>query len=253
MPAPKKNFVTAVALTAVAFVAIVLTGCVTPRHIDEIKADIADVEAQTLETQRMVANIETTVASEAEASGRLRADMSMTVSQLSQQIHVLLENYNDLMEQLRQIQQKPQTIRVLKGSDGVSTQQPAMEPSFDCDQAYDQGFLKVFRKEYDQGIADLKTFIEKCPQHGSVENAYYWIGESYYALEKYPEAIEQLELLVNNFKSSPKLGRALYKLARCKEEMNQKSEAIKLYQQIVDDYSETLEASQAQDRIKELK
>ncbi|MDH4033580.1 MAG: tetratricopeptide repeat protein, partial [candidate division Zixibacteria bacterium] len=64
--------------------------------------------------------------------------------------------------------------------------------------------------------------------------------------------IVEFELLAKDHKSSPNIDRALYKLARSHEELGHTDQAKTVYQQLVDDYSGTLSAEQAGDRLKEL-
>lgn len=255
MPTPFKSLITAITCMAVMFISAVLTGCVTPRHIDELKAQMREIESQNNRTQQMLEQVDSTVSTEAVASGRLRNDMSITVDQLQQQIDLLLENFHDLMEKIEQMDRQK---GILRPSPGVQTpdrsEQPAQVPTgIDCDLAYDEAFLQVRRGEYENAVTNFRKFINECSSHASVENAHYWIGESFYSLEKFAEAIDEFDLLVNTYRSSHNLARAYYKLARSKEEIGKKAEAVTYYQKIVDDFPQTLEAEQARDRLKELK
>jgi len=255
MPTCFKSYITAVTCMAVMFISAVLIGCVTPRHIDELKAQMREIESQNSRTQQILEQVDSTVSAEATASGRLRNDISITVDQLQQQIDLLLENFNDLMEKIEQMDRQK---GILRPSPGAQTPDRSEQPiqaqtGFDCDLAYDEAFLQVRRSEYENAVANFRKFIDQCPSHASVENAHYWIGESFYSLEKFAEAIDEFELLVNTYRSSHNLGRAYYKLARSKEEVGKKAEAVTYYQKIVDDFPQTLEAEQARDRLKELK
>lgn len=255
MPTRYKNSITAITCMAVMFISALLSGCVTPRHIDELKAQMSEIESQNSRTQQMLERVDSTVSAEATASSRLRNDMSLTVDQLGQQIDLLLENFHDLMEKIEQMDQRK---GILRPSPGVQTpdrsQQPVQPPAgFDCDLAYDEAFLQARRAEYEKAVTNFRKFIEECPSHGSVENAHYWIGESFYALEKFAEAIDEFELLVKAYRSSHNLGRSYYKLARSNEAIGKKAVAVTHYQKIVDDFPQTLEAEQARNRLKELK
>jgi TolA-binding protein len=64
--------------------------------------------------------------------------------------------------------------------------------------------------------------------------------------------VTSFQLLVDQYKSSPNLDRALYKLARSHEELGQKDKAKAVYQQLVADFPGTLSAEQAADRLKDL-
>lgn len=251
-----------VIIASVAFVgaALWLSGCATPRQIDELKAQVRNVESQNLQTQRMVARIDSTLGQEAEASKRLRNDMAITIDDLQRQISMLLENYNDLIQRIDRLVQQ-QTYSYLKSSPGAIEQQPGIpgstpssqESPIDCGATYDEAFLLVRRTDYQKAIEGFRRFLQFCPKHELVENAYYWIGECYYSLEKYDQAIAEFDYLLNNFRSSVNAGRALYKLGRCKQELGKKDEAKEIYQRIIDEYPGTIEYEQAKERLKDLK
>ncbi len=237
-----------------------LSGCATPRQMDELKAQVRNVESQNLQTQRMVARIDSTIAQEADANKRLRNDMAVTIDDLQRQIAMLLENYNDLIQRIDKLTQQP-TYSYVKSSPGVTEQQPGAPggtPSsegspIDCGATYDEAFLLVRRTEYEKAIEGFRNFLQYCPKHELAENAYYWIGECYYSLEKYDQAIAEFEHLLDNFRSSVNTSRALYKLGRSKQELGKKDEAKKIYRRLVDEYPGTLEAEQAKERLKDLK
>lgn len=258
-----RTTITAILSMAVIFLAVAFIGCVTPRHIDELRADIGRIEAGNQNSERLVARMDSIIVSGAEADNRLRGNITATMSELQEQISALLENYNELLSKIDQLTRKENVIHIPRSSSGAQTDpifqgttndSPVVTKAiFDCDSTYDEAFILIRRGEYEQSIEGFTTFLTNCPKHESAENAYYWIGESYYAMEKFAEAITQFETLLSQYKSSPNLGRALYKLGRSQQEMGKKSEAIKTFQKLIDDLPETLEASQARERLKDLK
>ena len=153
---------------------------------------------------------------------------------------MLLENNNDLMRKINELTQKPPVTHIIKDSPGAQPDVPTT--SVDCNTTYDESFLLVRRAEYEKAIEDFMKFLADCPDHENVENAHYWIGECYYAQEKYAESVAELEYLVEEYQSSSTLGRAYYKLARSKQELGKTDEAKDIFQRIVDDYPGTLEA-----------
>lgn len=261
----RKTTATAIITMAVLLQGFWLSGCVTPRRIDELDAHIQEIKAQNAQTQQMMTRIDTTVAAESEGSRQLRADMQVTIDQLQTQISSLQANYNDLLQQINDLTQALQERRLLSSpgatgnpstpvvTDTTPGAPPTTEqPSIDCNGTYDDAFVLVRRAEYEKAIEEFQTFIDGCPGNDLIENAYYWIGESYYSLEKYPEAIEKLQYLINNFKSSPNIVRALYKLGRSEEELGKKADAKQVYQKVINDYPGTLEAERAKERLKAL-
>lgn len=252
----------ALGLFAAVLLGSVLNGCVTPRRIDQLEERVITTQQQNEQSQRMLRNIDSTVTNEAEESRRLRADMSVTIDQLETQISQLQSSYNDLLQRIDQLYQALDAKGQLRSSPGTvpqgsTTTTPTAPPTGadaggECTQIYDDAFVLMRRAEYDQAIQEFNRFLGSCATHELAENAYYWIGESYYSLGKYPEAIEQLETLLKNFKASSNTARALFKLGRSQEELGKKKEARQIFQRLVDDHAGTLEAEQAKERLKSL-
>jgi len=249
----KQTLIVAVLVTA-AVALLVLAGCVTKRDIEEINTKLDKISAQSTDTQRQMRQMDSTNAAGAEADKKLRNDMQQTVQDLQQQIARLLENYNDLLSKVDALGRSKNRLYSSPGSQEGTPEGGTIAPqSSDCDNSYDDAFLLVRKGEYEKAITGFRGFLTTCPKHASAENAYYWIGECYYSLEKYADAVTEFEYLLKNYKSTANASRALYKLGRSKQELGHKTEAKKIFQRIIDDHGGTLEAEQAKERIKELK
>ncbi|MEW6050037.1 MAG: tol-pal system protein YbgF [Candidatus Zixiibacteriota bacterium] len=248
----KRHLIVAVVLTAVVSL-VVLSGCVTKRDIEEINIRLDRIEQKAVQTQRLVAQMDSTNTASAEADKKLRNDMQQTVLDLQGQIAKLLENYNDLLTKVDALSRSKSRIQSSPGAQDGGEGTTATPQSSDCDNAYDEAFLLVRKGDYDKAITGFRGFLTTCPKHASTENAYYWIGECYYSLEKYSDAITEFEYLLKTYKATANASRALYKLGRSKQELGQKADAKKIFQRLIDEHGGTLEAEQAKERLKELK
>lgn len=244
---------------AVLFLTLALGACVTPSKIDELQADIEQVRIENKKTQQMLARVDSLMTAQTLNSDKLRNDMSYTASELQRQIATLLENYNDMMSQINQIASGGRVTHVVKSSPGASSGSSqtfpdgsARQPTIDCQKAYDDAFILVRQGEYEKAIGEYRNYLVECDNHSSAENARYWMGECFYSLGKFPDAIEQFQLLLDRYKGSVNSGRALYKLGRCNQELGRKEDAKKIYQQVIDKYPQTLEAEQSKERLKDL-
>ena len=247
---------TAMLVMAVLLAGLLSPGCVTKRDIEGVNDRLDAIERQNAETQRLVARMDSVIANGADADRKLRADLSSSVEDLQQQVAKLLENYADLVQRLDALR-RSQVVKLpptsSPGADEVPATGNASALNAACDRSYDSAFILVRKGLYDKAITGFRNFLDSCPNHQSVANAYYWTGECYYSLEKYQDAVTQFDYLLKNYKSSVNGSRALYKMARSKQELKQKSEAKQLFERLIKDYPRTLEAEQAQDRLKELK
>ena len=227
------------------------SGCVTKRDVEEISTRLDRIEQQNSAVQKSVTQMDSVITSGAEADRKLRNDMSTSIDELQRQLSKLLENYSDLTTKIDALGKNKS---ILRGSAGAQEgADSAMTAAPDCTTTYDDAFNLVRKGEYDKAIAGFRGFLTICPRHASVDQAHYWIGECYYSLEKYVDAVSEFDYLLKNFKGSAKTSQALYKLGRSKQELGQKADAKKVFQRLQEDFAGTLEAEQAKERIKELK
>jgi len=249
----------AMLVMAVLLAGLIATGCVTKRDIEGVNERLDNMERQTAETQRMVARMDSVIANSADADRKLRADLSSSVDDLQQQVAKLLENYADLVQRLDALRRSQVITRPPTSSPGAepggTTETTPSNSALNaaCDRSYDSAFILVRKGAYDKAITGFRNFLDSCPNHPAVANAYYWTGECYYSLEKYQDAVTQFDYLLKNYKSTVNGSRAMYKMARAKQELKQKAEAKQLFERLIKDCPSTLEAEQAKDRLKELK
>ena len=255
-----RRYVAAALGVAVMALGLGLGGCVTPARIDALEEQVVRTQQQNDQSHKLLRNIDTTVAAEATESRRLRADMTVTIDQLEMQIAQLQSSYVDLLQRIDQLydalekkgQLRPSPGAIQQGSNTTTPAVPPGSADAQCTQIYDDAFVLMRRAEYDKAIGEFNRFLTGCPNHQLAENAYYWIGESYYSLGKYSEAIDQLNQLLKSFRASSNTARALFKLGRSHEELGNKKDAKATFQKLGADHSGTLEAEQAKERLKSL-
>ena len=261
----KNHGVTAIALMAVILFAVALSGCATKRDIEGVNDRIAQLEMQTRQVNERVAAMDSTIAAGADADRKLQNDMRLTADQQAEEIESLRQLLTDLLSRITALSQQPQVIKLPPtSSPGADASTPVQDNTPEppppaqtitdaqCIETYDEAFTMVRRGEYENAITEFQKFMADCPDHENIPNAYYWIGESYYSQAEYAKAIEQYDQLLERFPASPNLGRTLYKLARCHQELGRANEARTLYQRLVDEYAGTLEAENAAQRLKDL-
>ncbi|MFZ5980448.1 MAG: tol-pal system protein YbgF, partial [Candidatus Zixiibacteriota bacterium] len=258
---------TAVLMTAVAFLALIISGCCTSRDINEVKVKLTEIERQNRNSQELVDRVDSLLAAGTEADAQLRNELRFSVEEMQQQLAVLLENYNDLMARINSLNEGKPTTHVIFSSPGAQTgaEQPVdtsatvVPPApgsiytIDCDSAYDESFILVRQFEYDKAIPSFKYFIANCPNHPNDENAHYWLGEAYYSLKQYQDAAVEFGYVMEKYPNSINTDLVLFKLARSKQELGQNKEAKELYQRLADEYPGTLKGEEAKERLKDFK
>ena len=117
---------------------------------------------------------------------------------------------------------------------------------------YDQAWKLMERRDYRGAIARFKRFLKKHSRSELADNAQYWIGESYYALKQFDQAILEFDTVRRKYPKGDKVPAALLKLGFSFAELGDKVDARLIFQDLIDMYPESQEAVKAKEKVKAL-
>lgn len=109
----------------------------------------------------------------------------------------------------------------------------------DSNAAYNAAFKELNGKNYSEAASKFDAFVRKYPKDPLTSNAYYWLGESYYARGDYTRAAEGFR---KGFESNPQGQKApdnLLKLAMSLDNIKRTSEACIVLGQVVAKYGDS--------------
>ncbi|HMQ10289.1 MAG TPA: tol-pal system protein YbgF [Oligoflexia bacterium] len=117
-------------------------------------------------------------------------------------------------------------------------------------QAYDQA-LSYYQKDknYPQAISAFENFIQLYPKDKLAANAYYWMGESYFALGKFARAIKTFDIVAKQYASSSKKCAALFMQGKGFEALKKSNEAKLFYSEVVSQCPNTDVATKASKQL----
>lgn len=116
-------------------------------------------------------------------------------------------------------------------------------------QLYQMAYDSVIKSNFDLSIAEFDQYLSIYPEGRFVANAHYWKGQAYLYLNRYNEAVESYEVIVNQQQDSPKLPDAIYGLALAYEGMGNISQARRLLSDIKRRFPNTGVANLADTRL----
>lgn len=135
-----------------------------------------------------------------------------------------------------------------------STDMGAMPPSpADAQADYDRAFDELRSGDFPAASRLFAAFIQRYPQSDLAPNAYYWLGESYYATQNYPIALDTFQNLLQRFPASSKAAGALLKVGYSHYEMQQWEAASDALNQVIQRYPGSTEARMAEGRLRALR
>ena len=133
------------------------------------------------------------------------------------------------------------------GSSAAATGDPAAAQA-----AYDVAFKAIRAGNYVEASREFRSFIQQYPNHALAPNAWYWLGESYYATTNYPVALESFQQLLSQFPQSDKAPDALLKVGYSQLELKQTAAAKATLTKVTTKYPGSKVASLAQERLQRL-
>jgi len=96
------------------------------------------------------------------------------------------------------------------------------------------------------------AFIRAYPKHEMVSNARYWLGEDYYSLSEFAQAITEFKRILADYPKSEKVPGSLLKVGMSFQAIGFNEKAEGFYQQLVEQFPDSNSAAMARDKLKEL-
>jgi tol-pal system protein YbgF len=118
--------------------------------------------------------------------------------------------------------------------------------------AYDVAFKAIRAGNYVEASREFRSFLQQYPNHALAPNAWYWLGESYYATTNYQVAQESFQRLLSQFPQSDKASDALLKVGYSQLELKQVDAAKATLKKVTTQYPGSKAASLAQERLQRL-
>jgi len=128
---------------------------------------------------------------------------------------------------------------------------PAGDPAAEQG-TYNEAFAALKDGRYAESARRFQGFIDQYPSGELTGNAYYWLGESYYATQNYKIAQESFQTLLARYPQSQKAPDALLKVGYSQYELKQYDAARDTLTQVTQKYPDTTVARLAQGRLRAL-
>jgi tol-pal system protein YbgF len=116
-------------------------------------------------------------------------------------------------------------------------------------QAFDEALARLRGADFAAGAAGLNSLLQRFPSSGYRESAWYWLGNAYYGLRDYKQAIANFKQVVDQAPDHPRAPESLLSIANCQGELKETTAARKTLEQVIKAYPQTEAAQAARDRL----
>lgn len=100
---------------------------------------------------------------------------------------------------------------------------------------YDGALAKFNARDYQGAIADFRALLDSGIEATLADNCHYWIGESYYGMRQYGEALQSFQGVTGLARSGKKAD-ATMMIGNCQLALGNKTAAKEAFQKVVSDF-----------------
>jgi tol-pal system protein YbgF len=122
----------------------------------------------------------------------------------------------------------------------------------DPQKIYDDAHIAFKEKKYADAIQKFEKFTKDFSKHSLASNAYFWLGESYYADKRHEDAILAYETFLKKYPGHEKNKGAMLKQGYSFIEMGDKKTGKVILERVIEKYPNSREAELAEKKIAEI-
>ena len=134
-----------------------------------------------------------------------------------------------------------------------AVQDPVTAGGADEQGEYDNALAVLREGRYAEATQAFNRFLAAYPNSSYADNAYYWLGETYYVTRDFDQALQTFSGLLSNFPQSPKVSDSQLKMGYIYYEKQDWATARKTLETVVSNYPGTTTARLANDRLQRMK
>jgi tol-pal system protein YbgF len=102
--------------------------------------------------------------------------------------------------------------------------------------SYDAALSSLRKGDYVNSARGFQAYLSAYPGGALAANAWYWLGESYYATQNYPIALQSFDTLLTQFPDSPKAPDAMLKKGYSQIELGDGGPGRQTLNRVINDY-----------------
>ena len=161
------------------------------------------------------------------------------------ELKLKLLDFEKKLVALENLIQKAENEKVIEKSDDLSTEEIRSE--------YQKAFDLIKSGEYFAAEETLSIFIGLYSDTEFIDDAIYWLGESFYSQKKYNKALKEFEKITKHHPNSEKLVEAILKTGFTQFELGDIEKSIKTLNQLIKSHPDSSASRLAKDKLNSIK
>ncbi len=271
----KSFFLKAMRLVVVAFLPMLLVHCAPQDQANMLERRVSSLSAENRALSNQINSLKQEVADMGKAqdiaSVRSRqAELANRMDELQAELlrmnglvdQIGHKNEQDEGETVRfredlkeQVENLREEVKLLQASTKVTkeVEQARKKAAQGAVDLYQQALDLIKQKKYKDAKKTLRTYIEKHPHGKRVANAYFWMGECEYNLQRFEEAILEYQKVISRYPKSNKVPDSLLKQGIAFAKLGDNESAKIVLNKLIKKYPKSPQVSVAKKKIARLK
>lgn len=217
--------------------------------VQQAQSDNAELKSRIDGLEQRIAELEESVKKQEAKTAALEASILSVKKSSSTSSKLAAGNSEKEKKLVRKLEKIESSIRTA-ASGGTAVIQPS-DNSIEKN-SYTAAYLALKSGRYEEASIGFKTLLKDYPKGEYADQAWFWLGESYYAQKKTKEAIKAFDKVATDYPDSAKHPAALLKLATAYRDADRQGDARAVLQRLIQQHAETNAAEQARDLLKQM-
>jgi tol-pal system protein YbgF len=243
--------------------AVVLSsGCYSTKMMEITYQELDTVKTQQQELMQKVDELSQQFDVEREARLQAEAERALALMELRELVEVLSYRFDDIPQLLEartrvRALAAPDTARISQPYDSTgvmlpdSTAMVTSDGDSDAEKLFKSSYMDLTLGNYDLAIQGFKNFLVRYPNAENLASAHYYLGESYYSMSRYLEAVAEFQTVIQDNPRSRYAPPSYLKSGYCYQQLGESQLAERAFRELISIYPRSEEAEQARIALQE--
>ena len=240
----KKLFVFGVGLGLV-------SGCYSTKMMEFTYQQLDTVKTTQMELLRRMDELTRLYQDDRETRLRTQAETDLRMQELRDALEALGFRVDDSAQLVRERSAAAATRSAFERPDTTAppsvgaTAEPPIVSDDDAGKLFQASYMDLTLGNYDLAVQGFKNYLIRFPNASNAADAHYYLGESYYALQRYLEAVADYQTVIKEYSRSRLVPACYLKSGYCYQKLEEGELAEQAFRELISRYPRSEEAEQA--------
>ncbi len=240
-----------------------VSGCYSSKMMDFTYQQLDTVKTTQKELLDQVSELSRLYEAEREERVRTQAELNLAIRELRETLDVLAYRMDDNAQLFLSgataaalsRRAAADSARALPDSLSAPPGGPhGPTPAIADDEAgrlFQSSYMDLTLGNYDLSVQGFKNYLVRFPDAPNASEAHYYLGESYFALSRYLEAVAEYQSVIREYSHSRLVPACYLKSGYCYQNLEERQLAEKTFRELISLYPRSEEAEQARAALQE--